>query len=226
MQRSQSAAGSSVNKARKDRILVALFQHPMRFRAHVESYRGVLATFQSYMKLFPCQKSLTHPEMFSVITQLLPLFLKADHIPQLQVKDLLKLDFEDTNKHLPSNHLAVGKFADLVVTKVQLEKAHGFLTFTVSWGKDMWKLPSSWLLGCPWTTPSSSRPQPWTQPCIAKQTLLWFWRSLATVYWPQMTWGSLLWRPGTTQVTGTYCQLNRPTKQRPIHQISAWAWRY
>ena len=104
---------------------------------------------------------------------------------------------------------------------------HGFLSSTVSWDRGMWELPNSWSPGYLWATLPSSRPHPWTQLCVARQALLWLWRSLATACstcWPKMTWGSLLWRPGTTLVTGTYCQLNRPTKQRPIHQMSVWMW--
>lgn len=84
-------ARSSTSDNRKDRLLTAMFKDFTKFSTTVNLYRGLLTKFQGYVKLLQCEKPMVHiyhERMFTLVTQVLNLFMKTTAVPVDSVKDL------------------------------------------------------------------------------------------------------------------------------------------
>lgn len=109
----QHKSASKAAYARKDKILLYLFQRSDQLRIAVETYRGILSQFSGYVKLFQSETPLIHKlhsEMFMVMKRFFSLFLDPRHIPEHNASALLKLDPENKDLHLRDRQLAVGEF--------------------------------------------------------------------------------------------------------------------
>lgn len=104
---------SSCSETRKDRLLTALFRDRAKFCTIVDIYRGLLAKFEHYVKLFQSEKPTLHKlhaEMFQVTQKIATLFLKRELIPEANVKKLLQLKSQLSKREnqLGARHLCVG----------------------------------------------------------------------------------------------------------------------
>jgi len=115
---------SATSTERKDRIVDHLFQNRRETFVKLNLYRGLLDTFQGFVKTFQTEKPLIHTlhEQMVVITrELLGMFIKPEHIPN-SITDLLKLDVTDRNIQKPDRDLGVGKYAFTDLNKARLDK--------------------------------------------------------------------------------------------------------
>ena len=118
---------SSCSETRKDRLLNALFRDFHKFSTTVNLYRGLLTKFLGYTKLLQNEKPtlhLHHQEMFSLVRQVLSLFMKRKYIPIESVKELLKLKdlICDREKQLSDGKLGVGYYSFAAYTNALTEK--------------------------------------------------------------------------------------------------------
>ncbi|XP_060779528.1 uncharacterized protein LOC132887834 [Neoarius graeffei] len=115
---------TDTNRDRKTRISV-LFTEFNKLTAIIDLYRGILPPFQVFLKRLQHEKPMLHilhVEMGLLVRDLLSKFMKPDAIP-LDVKGLLKLDFQNRDLHYPDKLLAVGKFSYFALNKARVEKS-------------------------------------------------------------------------------------------------------
>ncbi|XP_073672055.1 uncharacterized protein [Paramisgurnus dabryanus] len=123
-QLAKSAKGlTDANSDRKTRILV-LFTEFNKLTAMIDLYRGILPSFQVFLKRLQHDKPMVHVlhvEMVLLVRDILSKFMKPDAIP-LDVKGLLKLDIQNQDLQYPNKLLSVGKFSHFAVNKARVEK--------------------------------------------------------------------------------------------------------
>ncbi|KAH3715330.1 hypothetical protein DPMN_058036 [Dreissena polymorpha] len=116
---------SKTSSDRKERIINSLFQNRRETEAMLNTYRGLLLTFQEYVKAFQAEKPLIHTlhtRMLEVTRQFLGMFIKPEHIPD-RVSDLVKLDVNDREIQKADRDLGVGKFAHVDMKKARMDKS-------------------------------------------------------------------------------------------------------
>ena len=114
---------ADVNSDRKTRICV-LFTEFSKLTAIIDLYRGILPSFQVFLKRLQYEKPMLHVlhvEMVLLVRDVLSKFMKPDAIP-LDVKGLINLDIQNKDLQYPDKLLLVGKFSHFVVNKARVEK--------------------------------------------------------------------------------------------------------
>ncbi|XP_059364858.1 uncharacterized protein LOC132103782 [Carassius carassius] len=115
--------GSDVNKNRKMRICM-LFSEFDKLTTLIDLYRGVLPTFQVFLKKLQNEKPMIHvlhAEMVLLVRELLSKFMKPETIP-LSAKGLLKLNVHKRDLQYTDKRLSVGKFSFFALNKARVEK--------------------------------------------------------------------------------------------------------
>jgi hypothetical protein len=90
----------------------------------LNTYRGLLNTFQEYVKTFQAEKPLVHMlhgKIVEVTQHLLEMFIKPEHIPD-SIRKLKQIDVTDRSIQKADKHLDVGKFAYVDLNKARLDK--------------------------------------------------------------------------------------------------------
>ncbi|XP_062396671.1 ankyrin repeat and KH domain-containing protein 1-like isoform X2 [Sardina pilchardus] len=114
---------TDTNSDRKTRICV-LFTDFSKLTAMIDLYRGILPSFQVFLKRLQHEKPMLHVlhvEMVMLVRDVLSKFMKPEAIP-LDVKGLLKLDIQNQDLQYPNKLLSVGKFSHFAVNKARVEK--------------------------------------------------------------------------------------------------------
>ncbi|KAL0153219.1 hypothetical protein M9458_051473 [Cirrhinus mrigala] len=115
--------GSDVNKKRKTRICM-LFSEFDKLTTIIDLYRGVLPTFQVFLKKLQHEKPMIHvlhAEMLLLVRELLSKFMKPETIP-LSAKGLLKLNVHQRDLQYTDKRLSVGRFSFFALNKARVEK--------------------------------------------------------------------------------------------------------
>ncbi|XP_060786772.1 uncharacterized protein LOC132892503 [Neoarius graeffei] len=126
LQREQAAAsrtGTQVNQDRKGRISVVITEFE-RVKVMIDLYRGVLLTFQRFVKELQHEKPmvhLLHVEMVALVRELLSKFMTPKTIP-LSHKELLKVDVRNRDLQLSNKRLSVGQFCYSALNKARVER--------------------------------------------------------------------------------------------------------
>ncbi|XP_053384313.1 uncharacterized protein LOC128550116 [Mercenaria mercenaria] len=110
---------------RKDRILDALFTKRIETITLLNLFRGLLSVFQGYVKKFQAevpQIHILHEQMVDITKTFLAMFIKPEHIPD-NVSALVKLDVSDRSIQKTDRDLAVGIYAQSLITKARMDKA-------------------------------------------------------------------------------------------------------
>ncbi|KAL7841128.1 hypothetical protein SRHO_G00248190 [Serrasalmus rhombeus] len=118
-----SRSGTQVNQDRKGRISV-LFTEFERMKVMIDLYRGVLPTFQRFVKKLQHEKPmvhLVHVEMVTLVRELLSKFLRPKDIP-LSHKEILKVDVRRRDLQLPNKRLSVRQFCYVAMNKARMER--------------------------------------------------------------------------------------------------------
>ncbi|XP_062386970.1 unconventional myosin-XV [Sardina pilchardus] len=95
-----------------------------KLTAMIDLYRGILPSFQVFLKRLQHEKPMLHVlhvEMVMLVRDVLSKFMKPEAIP-LDVKGLLKLDIQNQDLQYPNKLLSVGKFSHFAVNKARVEK--------------------------------------------------------------------------------------------------------
>ncbi|XP_062268267.1 uncharacterized protein LOC133974640 [Platichthys flesus] len=114
---------TDVNSDRKT-IICVLFTEFSKLTAIIDLYRGILPSFQVFLKKLQYEKPMLHVlhvEMVLLVRDVLSKFMKPDAIP-LDVKSLINLDIQNKDLQYPDKLLSVGKFSHCVVNKARVEK--------------------------------------------------------------------------------------------------------
>ena len=119
-------AKSDANNSRKDRILKALFQDYLKFKCHINLYRGILPKFLTFVKKFQAEKPMVHvllSEMYQVTVELLACFIQPQKIPQ-EITDLVNKSFDPTDMsiQLTDKNLLVGPYCYPDINKARISK--------------------------------------------------------------------------------------------------------
>ncbi|XP_026124635.1 uncharacterized protein LOC113106835 [Carassius auratus] len=90
----------------------------------IDLYRGVLPTFQVFLKKLQHEKPMIHvlhAEMLLLVRELLSKFMKPETIP-LSAKGLLKLNVHQRDLQYTDKRLSVGRFSFFALNKARVEK--------------------------------------------------------------------------------------------------------
>ncbi|KAL7849886.1 hypothetical protein SRHO_G00192350 [Serrasalmus rhombeus] len=118
-----SRSGTQVNQDRKGQISV-LFTEFERMKVMIDLYRGVLPTFQRFVKKLQHEKPMVHlvrVEMVAIVRELLSKFMRPKDIP-LSHKEILKVDVRRRDLQLPNKRLSVGQFCYVAMNKARMER--------------------------------------------------------------------------------------------------------
>ena len=132
MQMSQEQQQKSTTSSdRKDRIVNCLFLNRRQTVVMLNMFKGLLGTFQHYVKYFQSEKPLIHllhNKIVDVVKRLLGMFIKPEHIPD-SVSKLKQLDVTNRSIQKADRDLGVGKhaYADLNKSRVD-KKCHHWVT--------------------------------------------------------------------------------------------------
>ncbi|XP_056441350.1 uncharacterized protein LOC130378664 [Gadus chalcogrammus] len=116
--------GTVFNQNRKRRICVQLFSEFDKLTVLIDLYRGVLPTFQVFLKKLQHEKPMLHvlhAEMVLLVRELLSKFMKPEAI-SMRVNDLLKLDVQNRELQYPDKKLSVGRYSFFALNKARVEK--------------------------------------------------------------------------------------------------------
>ncbi|KAL2080712.1 hypothetical protein ACEWY4_024505 [Coilia grayii] len=114
---------SDTNTDTKKRICV-LFSEFNKLTTTIDIYRGILPSFQVFLKKLQHDKPMLHilhVEKVLLVRDVLSKFMKHDAIP-LDVDSLLNLDVHNRDLQYPDKLLSVGKFSHFAVNKARLDK--------------------------------------------------------------------------------------------------------
>ena len=110
----QEAKSDANNSRKNSRILKALFQDYLKFKCHINLYRGILPKFLTFVKKFQAEKPMVHvllSEMYQVTVEVLACCIQPQKIPQ-EITDLVNKSFDQTDMsiQLTDKNLLVGPY--------------------------------------------------------------------------------------------------------------------
>ncbi|XP_052409582.1 uncharacterized protein LOC127955943 isoform X2 [Carassius gibelio] len=103
---------------------VCFFSEFDKLTTIIDLYRGVLPTFQVFLKKLQHEKPMIHvlhAEMLLLVRELLSKFMKPETIP-LSAKGLLKLNVHQRDLQYTDKRLSVGRFSFFALNKARVEK--------------------------------------------------------------------------------------------------------
>ena len=104
---------TDANKARKERIINALFDNDEKSIICIQVARGILLKFQSFATLFQTNKPMCHAlhfEIFKLVKTFFGCFIDPEHLPDYCAKQLGDINVDDRNMYLSDRHLSVGEY--------------------------------------------------------------------------------------------------------------------